>query len=190
MKYLLSMSLCAVSLPLYGADGQAIRVSYDGSKSAVVTWDGDLWRLQAEGQRLSLTRAADGAITLRKNDAVVATSKPSGGELVLQGAETRVLKFEFKADKIQVWSSPDGDPVEFKAKDGEFKVRQGKTELGKIKFYPDTGKIKAKNVADEEVAVCRGRTQAKAACGAFLLPADTPADQKLLAFLVLVALDR
>lgn len=173
-----------------GADDLALRITFDGTKAAVLTHRGEQWKLQADGLGLSLTKAADGTVTLRRGETSVASGRRSGSELLLQATEGRFLKLELKADKTQVWLTSQGEPFEFKAKSDEVKVRQGKTELGKVKFYPDTGKLKAKNAAEEEVALVRGSTKATAALGAFLLPGEIPLEQKLLVFLLLVAVDR
>ena len=60
--------------PVQSADAPAIRLSFDGTHTAVLTHLAEQWKLQGEGAALSLTTTADGALMS------VATEKRAPGD--------------------------------------------------------------------------------------------------------------
>ena len=169
--------------------GEEIRISCGGAKAVVVTRDGNQWKLAAGGKLLSLIQEDSGRLVLRQGNVQIAGGNRRGDRLELQAAEATYLKFELKAEKTLVWFDAEAAPIEFKAKGDEIKVRQGKVELGKVKYYAKTRKVKAKK-ADSEIAVLAGPNKATAAAGAFLVPAEIPEEKRFFTLLVLLALGR
>jgi len=129
----------------------------------------DMWEAVEGGATFAVKR--DGAeIVFTVGGVTKASGELEGGKLKLRDAD-KGLYFEIKlsADKIKVALEPDGVPWELKAKGDKFKVVRDEEELGKVKFYPDTRKLKVKNAAEEEVAVARDAWGLTAAAGVFLM---------------------
>ena len=108
-----------------------------------------------------------------------------GGKLALQdGAGKLVVEVSFSAEKVKATV---GDRVyELKVSEDKIKVRLGEESYGKVKYYPDTGKVKAKDDEENTVIESKSFDRNTGALGAFLIP-DISADLQTFLCLLLIA---
>jgi hypothetical protein len=165
-------------------------ITYGGAKSAVIVKSGDQWTITAEGQRLSLSLTADGTMQLRRGDTLVASGKRNKTALDLTASTGSYLKLELSAAKTRIWLNSDAKAIECRLKEGQIRVSQADKELGRVKYYSDTKKAKAKTPSDEEVALLRDATGPGAFLMPFLLDGTVPSEKRMVLVLVLCALDR
>ncbi len=88
------------------------------------------------------------------------------------------LKISQKEDDPNAWA------LKKKIGDNKYKVKQGEENIGKLKFYPEKGKIKVKNAAESEVCTMKAKGLLASPVVA-LLPGLNEED-RLLLFAVLV----
>ncbi len=92
-------------------------------------------------------------------------------------------------EKIKLVTKEKEPPWEFKYKGQRVKVERGGKEYGEIKFYPENGKLKAKDKGEKEVAEIKGAKGLTAALAPFLI-SDLDAGERNLLILLLFALNR
>jgi len=120
-------------------------------------------------------------------DKQVATAKLKEDKLKVEGDVAFQLKF--KADKIKLTLAEGGPEWDLKYKEDKVKVVKGETELGKVKFYPDKGKLKVKDAGEQELAVSRDIGGLTAAPAPLLIPELSP-EQRDLIMLTLFAMNK
>ena len=108
-------------------------------------------------------------------------ARRNGDKLKLKNGEDTLLEMKFYDEKVKVIPAG-GKTYEFKYKDQRIKVTLDDRELGKVKFYPDTGKLKAKDADDKEVAVLKGYGKVNPALAPLLIP-DLNEDLKVFLML-------
>ena len=86
--------------------------------------------------------------------------------------------------KVDLTESGSGD-WEYKDKGDKIKVYRGEGQTGKVKYYPETGKLKAKDNDEKEVAVIKGAGRPSAVLAPFLSTGLSPERQVCLALLLL-----
>jgi hypothetical protein len=124
------------------------------------------WEVADKGNVFSAT-SQGGQVSLQEGGKAFAQGKLKGDKLVLTGSSGEwVLKF--KAEKTKFGRSQELTPLEFKIKEDKIKVVLEEQELGKVQFYPDTGKLKVKDHDAAEIAVLKGLGRLSAAPGVFL----------------------
>lgn len=182
---LLAAAQCALAAETAGA-----KITYDGTRSVVLAKSDDGWTLDAPGQKWSLTTAKDGTMSLRRGETLVASGKQAKAELDLTSPAGRFLKLQLAAEKTHIWLDAEAKPIECKLKEGQIRVSLDGKELGRVKYYADTKKAKAKSAADQEVAVMRDARGPTAALAPFLMGAEVPDEKRMALVLLLFALDR
>lgn len=100
----------------------------------------------------------------------------------LPGAAT--VEFKFYEDKVKI--TIDGNEFQLKDQGEKFKIEYNGEELGKIVYYPDNGKTKAKTNDGITVAETSDMGYLSASLGAFLLP-DASEELSVLILLMLYA---
>jgi major membrane immunogen (membrane-anchored lipoprotein) len=91
-------------------------------------------------------------------------------KLKLKNGEDTLLEMKFYDDKVKVIPAG-GKTYEFKFKeDQRVKVTLDDREIGKVKYYSDSGKLKAKDADDKEVAVLKGYNKINPALAPLLVP--------------------
>ncbi len=147
------------------------------------------WTCRADGNRL-VVEVTGGDVKLLRDGRRVAAGKVDGARLEVTGADgAAVFSFKFYPDKTKVFLPGRTDPIEFKRKEDKVKVVVKGEEVGKVKYYGDTGKLKAKNAAGEVVAQTRDMGRLSAALAPFVV-ADLNEDLRIQLCLVLLALGK
>ena len=101
------------------------------------------------------------------------------------GVDSPFLTFSISSDKVKLPFSSPANPWEIKIKAEKVKVVHGDTIFGKVKYYPESGKLKAKDAAGNTLAEMRGVGGLSAALGVFLVE---PIDKDQAVFLTLYLL--
>jgi len=190
MLWLMAVALSA-DLAL-AADGQTEhRIELrNGREATVVQQSADVFTCKLAGKTYDVRRREDRRVTFYDGETVVASGILKGDELVLMSPDDALfLDLGWREDKVKVRTKDDAPVWEFKRKDGKIKVRVGEKEYGQVKFYPDTGKTKAKDSGDREVAVCRSLGRVSDSLGTFLVE-DADAQKQCCLMLVLLLLGR
>ncbi|MBN1671682.1 MAG: hypothetical protein JXR37_11640 [Kiritimatiellae bacterium] len=170
------------------ADEATYTLVYAGGKTVSITRVSDKkWTATESGATLTVELGEKNSVTLLAGDTRIAEAEAKGGKIKLAEPNgTFYLEIKFQADKTKVTVTDGEDPYEFKAKDDKIKVARGSSEYGKIKYYPDTGKLKVKDLIETEVAVSRDIKQLTAAPGVFAIP-NLEAQKRTFIMLVLFA---
>ena len=115
------------------------------------------------------------------------TAKFKGEKIkVYDAAETLRFVIKNTGDKIKVLQSEeDLNPWSLSVKDdgARYKVSKGEQEIGKVKWYADTSKVKVKDLDEEEVCVIRSDVMVPGA--AVCLFDDLSEEDELLLFTLL-----
>lgn len=132
------------------------------------------WKL-ADGGELKVSRATPDRVEVVVGGVVHAATR-SGGQVQLEAGGAKVATGKLKAEKVELeaggafyalvknrddkvkvyLTDPEGSAWEFKRKPDKIKVVKDEVEVGKVKFYPDDGKLKVKDAADAEVLEAKG----------------------------------
>jgi hypothetical protein len=118
--------------------------------------------------------------------------KDGGDKLKLKDAQERLLwKVKLDTDKVKLSDSEEGEAkLSLKAKDepGEFKVKRGEEEIGKVTFEPSTRRVKVKDATGAE----RFRAEASEGSAAYgvLLATEIPEEQRYIIMAELLARGR
>ncbi len=132
-----------------------VSLTYNGVTGTILAAQGH-WQLLAAGTRYGLVRSGDW-LTCRKGDTDLARGRPGPDGVTFASETGPFLKIRLKPDKVKVYKTDDDPaPIAFKVKPEKIKVVQGEEVLGKVKYYPDTGKMKAKDAAGNEVVLVQG----------------------------------
>ena len=83
--------------------------------------------------------------------------------------KTGYLVVKMKPGKIKIALSEGSEPFSLKFKENKVKVKRGDEVFGKVKFYPDTGKLKVKDKDNKPVARIKNAGKLRAAPGVFLI---------------------
>ncbi|MBF0551830.1 MAG: hypothetical protein HQK60_15010 [Deltaproteobacteria bacterium] len=186
---LVMMLLGSVLVKEAAAAGQII--TYGPGKQLAIDKDREGWQAIAEGQAYTLRVDAQGAITFLKNGRAVANGKLRGSTVKLSAAGSSYGQLKLKADKIKIALTDDGFyGWTLKYKTEKIKVLKDKKKVGKIAFYSNTGKLKAKNVKNQEVAVLTGAGRLSGILAPFLMGNEVNLDRRVCLVLVLSALNR
>jgi len=183
----------SITAPAAFAGGSPANLAFlVNGKAFVGTASGsDAWTMTVEGQTYSLSRQADGTLSFTQGSTRIASGKLSGDTLVMNGAEKPFLTVKIGAEKIRFsLVAGDPDPLLFKFKDDKIKVGRDTFEIGKVKFYADTRKLKAKTEAEVEVAVARDCERLSAVLAPFLLEKELPLEQRVFLALLMMSLGR
>lgn len=125
------------------------------------------WELVDRGESYRAEVDSRARLTVRRGDVVLAETQLSGEKLQLAGAGGEWL-LKIRADKTKIGKGGGETPLELKYKPGKVKVVLSGQELGKVQFYPETGKLKVKDHDGGEVAVLKGLGESRAAPGVLL----------------------
>ncbi|MBN1106022.1 MAG: hypothetical protein JXL84_21610 [Deltaproteobacteria bacterium] len=101
----------------------------------------------------------------------------------------RFTEVRFTPEKIKVTVRDGETPWEIKFRKDKVKVVRDGKEYGSIKFYPENGKLKAKNAGGDEIAVLRNAGGLSGAFAPFLVEGLDEEGRNLL-ILLFFALDR
>ncbi|MBF0497430.1 MAG: hypothetical protein HQK58_12780 [Deltaproteobacteria bacterium] len=166
-------------------------VSYGPGKHLALDKDREGWQAIAEGQAYTLRVDAQGAMTFLKNGRAVANGKLRGSMAKLSAAGSSYGQLKLKADKIKIALADDGFyGWTLKYKTDKIKVLKNRKKVGKVVFYPNTGKLKAKDVKNQEVAVMAGSSRISGILAPFLMGNEVNMDRRVCLVLMLLALNR
>ncbi len=149
------------------------------------------WTLADSGTVHELVRTGDD-LEVRTKGTTTAKGRLKGDKLELaRGDGSPLVSVGFKPDKVKL-QLPGGALWELKHKEDKIKVTRGEAEIGKVKHYPDTGKLKVKDASDVEVAALKDWPGLAGAPGVFLIEraGEIDAAGRAALLLVLAALDR
>ena len=165
--WVLAGLMILLSLPSTSwADGK-LKITYGQNETEM--------ELKQNGTEWTATEGADVFVidykngkefSLTKNGKALASGTLATGKLALTG-DSFFLELKFKEEKIKVFSSSGAMPYEIKMKEDKVKVVWSELEYGKVKFYADTQKLKAKDKDDTEVAVMKDAGKLRSALAAF-----------------------
>ena len=179
----LAATAVAGELPKYKieAGGSVIVVSQQGGKK---------WSASEGGTTHTVAIGDDNSVTFSEGAKELAKGAIRGDKLVmtLEGNK-RAMELRIRDDKIKVALAEGGDPWEIKFREDKIKLVRSEKELGKVKYYADTGKLKAKDANEKTVAEVRGVGRLAAGPVAFLIP-DLDAGRRNFILLLLFALGR
>nr|WP_321400764.1 hypothetical protein [uncultured Desulfobacter sp.] len=145
------------------------------------------WQAGAEMYTLAMEKAG---LVFKRGQTILATGRIKGEEVTLTSASgDTFLDLKCRADKIKVVLNAASPPWEIKFKGDKVKIVHSDREYGKVKFYSETGKTKAKDSQGNAVAEMKGRRELSAAPGVFLIEPLTQ-DQAVFLALYLLSADR
>ncbi len=191
------MTVFCAALVLVAAAAMAAMSSYKltyGPANTLVTItqvNADKWTAQEAGVTYEV-EVKDGVnVTFSQGGSLVASGKLEEGKLKLKTPDgSFYFKVKFKEDKTKVYlSDEDEEGYSIKIKEDKYKIKRGETELGKIKFYPDNGKLKVKDVNDAELAVSKDMGRLTAAPAGFAIP-DLDGPRRYFLLLYLLAMNK
>ena len=132
----------------------------------------------------------DTEIDFVENGQTVARGQLKAGKLKMAGEDGRpYLELKLRHDKIKTTFADEGQPWEIKIRADKIKVVRDDKEFGKVKYYRDTGKLKAKGSDDKVAAEVRQLGRLSAALAPFLVP-DLGKGPRNFVTLILLALER
>jgi hypothetical protein len=144
-----------------------------------------IWQVGAEIYTLVMEKAG---LVFKHGGTILATGRIKGEDVTLTTASgDTFLGLKCRADKIKVVLNASSPPWEIKFKGDKVKIVQSNTEYGKVKFYSETGKIKAKAPQGNAVAEMKGRSALSAAPGVFLIEPLTQDQAVFMALYILSA---
>jgi hypothetical protein len=172
-----------------------IKIVFNGA-TVTVKKSGSRWEMTDGGKTYTVEETGNSTYKFLENGDQVATGafkeadkfkfKTSDGKLYMK------LKFknEDGANKIKIsLEDTELEPWSLKFKEDKVKVMKGDTELGKVKFYPEDNKLKAKDASEKEVAQTKDLTRLSAALGPYLISELDPAHRNCL-ILILLAMGK
>jgi hypothetical protein len=176
---------------------QSVLFARTPDKGWAATWKGPRFSLPVKGEaytvdglRWSLQEKPGSgyAFTLPDGETLVAEQKGEKIKVARKGKPW--LEVKVTTEKIKVYS-PENETNEWdlKFKGDKIKVSRGNVDLGRVKYHPDTGKLKAKNPDGTEIAVCKGGHKLSAFVAPFLMR-DAPVEQTMFLSLLVLSLDR
>ncbi|MGA1871503.1 MAG: hypothetical protein ACMUJM_23495 [bacterium] len=150
------------------------------------------WTGTEKGRSFTVSLTKDGKVTYfsgnegKGGKEMIAQGVMNSGKLRMTQSDGAFYAYiQCRAEKIKIELSEGAEPFEMKISDEKIKVRQHDKVYGKIKYYPDTDKTKAKDEKGIEVAYSKSFSHTTAVLGAFLLPSI---DQKMRTFICLFLL--
>ena len=168
-----------------------MKIVYGSDETLVEVKQKDTEWTAVEGADVFTVDAKNGKnFTFSKNGKSLATGTLAAGKLPLKTSEgTFFLNLKFKEEKVKVFPSDGAVSFDIKMKENKVKVKWGDIEYGKVKFYPDNQKMKAKDKDGKEIAVMKHAVKLQSALAAFLIK-DLNQDQRMALLLILFAMDR
>lgn len=180
------------------AAARSARLDVSAPEKRTVSLAGDgagAWTLESGGKTLSLDVAGDD-YTLKDGSEIIADGRLAGEKLKMKSADGKVfLELKTRADKIKVSLDGESEPWAIKFKGEKIKVYEidaesnKETAAGGVKYKADTGKLKAKDAAENGVAVSRDVKKLSAFPAAYLMAGMDEGRMDALA-LILFAMDR
>jgi hypothetical protein len=96
--------------------------------------------------------------------------------------EDNKIKISRKEEDLFAWS------LKKKAPENKYKVKKADLDIGKVKYYPEKGKIKVKDTSDNEI--CSLKTNRLCTCPVICLFTELDEKDQLLLFAVLVIVEQ
>ena len=148
--------------------GEVAKVAIDGGK-VTITLGGATIEGEPKGQKRRY----------RQGDTLVAEVKADGDKVKLKDEAGKLLwKIKISDDKIKISDNEENEnPFELKRKDDGYKVVRGDREIGKVKRYPEDGRIKVKGADESEKFGGKGEG---GAAWAVLLLDEVPEPQRMV----------
>lgn len=184
MKRIHSLVLCFLMCAASVSAQDKIKIKGPDGRVAIVTspYSG-FWEYAEAGTTWTLKKEQNGKLLFKKGSDTLATGKFKGQKLTVKTPTgDSYLNLKTKSDKIKFTFDASGNEWEFKSKTDKIKIRFDGVEYGKVKYYPDTGKLKAKDKNGNTVSEAKGYSALSAAPGVFVVK-HLPEDKA--AFLVL-----
>jgi hypothetical protein len=147
------------------------------------------WTARIDDQKYSLQTHGQGKYEYKWPDGQLDGKLASDKFKLKKGAED-FLEVKFTADKIKIQLPDTPDQWELKYKDGRIKIEKADVEMGKVQYYPDNGKIKAKDAAGTEVAEMKDSGRLRAVVAPFLMGEAVPMEQRIFLVLLFFSLDK
>lgn len=185
MRYLLYIILIATLGASASLSAETtIKFSAPGGNTVVVSSPyTDFWEYADSGTIWTLEKK-NNHLVFKKNGSVSATGTFKGNKLKMNSSSGKLfLTLKTSSEKLKFSFDETGNEWEFKQTSDKIKVRFDGIEYGKVKYYPDTGKIKAKNKNGATVSEVKHQSRISMFPGVFLV--NTLPDDKS-AFLVLL----
>lgn len=160
------------------ADGSELKIKHKSAEKWKAKTDSGSWSVKVKdgGAKYKL---------IKGDDAVVAEAKLKDGKLKFKDASGNLyFKVKIKDDKLKVYLEEEGVPWEIKFKEDKVKVVKEEAEHGKVKYYPDNGKLKAKDKDGNEVASMKEFGKLSGGLAPFLMSGLNREQQTYLALLV------
>ena len=197
MKYLLK-KLCiitVVSMVIFCISTQELQAAEKFKvKKGEEEWltfrvQDDGWKAEASGLTVRIKEKGSKLEFKTSSAEYVMKEKEEGKFKIYNPDESLLLKVKCDGEKCKVYQSEDDpEPWSIKAKDdNRFKVSKGEKELGQVKFYPDTLKVKVKDPSDVEI--CSMKSDRLRSAPAVILFTELSEEQKLLLFALFMIID-
>ncbi len=146
---------------------------------------GSLWEYSENGAIWSITNSTNGKVVFNKGYETLAEGKFNGSKLTMESPKNDLYLFiKISSDKIKVNWNENDDEWELKRKEDKIKARYNGMKYGKIKFYPDTKKLKVKDRFDKAIVEIKKCDKLLFAPGAFLMNHLSEDQQIFLALLL------
>ncbi len=183
MKRIMIAVLMLLALGVTAQD--TIKIKFGNGSDVKVRREGNEWECKIPDRLVA--KVVEGRdVSLLRNDEIVATGNLKSDKLVLSKPDgTAYAGLNFKAEKIKITLGDDAKVWELKDKGEKYKVRVGEVEFGKVQYYPDNQKNKAKDASGNTVAETKSIGRRSASLGAYLI---ANADDETKAFLLMILL--
>ena len=152
--------------------GTSVTISLDNGARSIEVHETSpgLWTCRIGDITWSVQRQGPN-IAVRRDDTTVGTGTLEAGKLKVRAKDGALLfALTVRDDKVKLVVQGSATPYEFKYKENKIKVVYRDEAVGKVKFYPESGKLKAKGPDDQVVAVSRDLGRLSASLGPFLVP--------------------
>lgn len=190
-RFIKQCALLFVGFMLAGQSVQAdIRVISKEAEAAISKETGNVWSCRQKGTRYVLDTDAQGKVTFEKESKVLAQGTFKADKLTLSMENGEIYAYlKFAPDKIKFSQDSTDSLWEFKLNDDKIKVVYGASEYGKVKYYPETKKLKAKNKAGNTEVEFKGADGLSAAAGAYLVSNLDP-EKRICLVLILLSMGK
>lgn len=143
--------------------------------SAETTINGNTYRVVRES----------GELQLFLNNEIYANGKTGAEKIKIKKDGDAYLTFKMYSDKMKIQIADSSNVWQIKDKEDKYKVYLNDESRGKVKYYPDNGKTKAKDADNNTIASTKGFSKLNPALGALFIEPETDSDDEIRAFIML-----
>jgi hypothetical protein len=184
---LILISLIQVSF----AKADSTRIKIEGPEGLIAlisSTETDSWDLSKGNDTWKLTKKSSDDVVFQKNNITLCSGRFKGTKLLMgTGNGSLFMAVNLKPEKLKFYWNRSDREWEFKQKSDKIKIVYDDFEKGKIKFYKDSGKLKAKNNYGDTLAVATGHDKLSAFPGVYAVK-DLPEDNAVFLMLLILSM--